>query len=294
MGLHLITPSKSVNAAVVRDINRIASFLHIDLNHKDWSYIGYSFSVIDFRGDENYLGSPLHFLLFGVVLVLFVLFPQFRNRDSGFYLVALFLGWIAFSVILKWQPWHARFHLPMFVIFAPLAGFVIEKVKIRWIVSGAMGTLFLSAWVLVFINVNKPIFSTLSIFYPQNRDFLHFMRTPSPQSTYLEYEGISQVLKKMGCKNIGLIMGSDENEYLLWVALNPTVDSLMRIESVLVNNASASLKYPRGDFFPDAIIAIDDDRPGVVWKNITYPVVWHSAAEGRKISVFLRAGTSSK
>jgi len=289
LGLHVITPSKSFNAAIVQDMNRLASFLHVDLNRKDWSYIGYSFSIVDFRGDENYLGNPLHVLLFGVVLVLFVLFPRFRNRDAGFYLAALFLGWIAFSAILKWQPWNARFHLPMFIIFAPLAGLVIEKVHIRWIVSGAMGALFLSAWVLVFINVNKPIFSTLSIFYPQNRDFLHFITTPSPQSTYLEYEGVSQVLKKMGCKNIGLIMQADENEYLLWVALNPTADPSMRIESVLVDNASAGIKYPRGDFFPDAIIAINDDRSGVLWQNTTYPAVWHSAIEGRQISVFLKS-----
>ena len=288
-GLHIITPSMSVNTAIDQDIYKLASFLHIDLNNRDWTYMGSPFSVIDFRGNENYLGNPLHFFLFGVVLVLFASRSQFRNRDAGFYLVACILGWLAFNVVLKWQPFHSRFHLPMFVMFSPIAGFVMERIKISWVVSGTMGALFLSAWVIVLVNVSKPIISTLSIFYPQNRDFLHFMMANSPQSTYLEYEGIAGVLKKMECRNIGLIMGPDENEYLLWTVLNPTADPAVRIESVLVNNASAALKYPLGDFIPDVIIAINDDRTVVNWENNNYQMVWHNQAEGKKVSILLKS-----
>ena len=177
----------------------------------------------------------------------------------------------------------------MFVIFAPLAGLVLEKIKVKWIVSGTMGALFLSAWIIVLINISKPIFSTLSIFYPQNRDFLHFMMTSSPQSIYLEYEGIAQALHKMGSKNVGLIMGPDENEYLFWVVLNPSAAPTMRIESVLVGNGSASLKYPLGEFVPDAIIAIDDERSIVNWVNNAYQVVWHNAGKDKKISILLKS-----
>jgi len=176
----------------------------------------------------------------------------------------------------------------MFIIFAPVAGLVMERIRIRWVVSGVMGALFLSAWIIVLINVAKPIFSTLSIFYPQNRNFLHYMMGQAPQTTYLNYEGIASVLKKTGCKNIGLIMGPDENEYLLWVAINPSADPAIRIESVLVNNASAAFKYPLGDFVPDAIIAINDDRPAVLLGNNIYQMVWHNTGDGKQISIFMK------
>jgi len=287
-GLHLITPSMGINTAIEQGIYKLAATLHIDLNHKDWTYIGTNFGPIDFRGNENYLGNPLHLVLFTVVLFFFIVFLKFQTRDAIFYMAACLLGWVAFNAILKWQPWHARFHLPVFVLFSPLAGLMMERIKINGVLSGTMGVLFLSAWVIVLINVAKPVFSTLSIFYPQNRDFLHFMMAEFPQSTYLKYEGIAATLHKMGCKNIGLIMGPDENEYLLWAALNPSSDPKIRIESLLVNNASASLKYPLGDFIPDAIIAVDDARPWLNWGNDVYQVVWRSGAEGKKISILMK------
>ena len=176
----------------------------------------------------------------------------------------------------------------MFVVFAPLAGFVLERIRARWIVSGMMGTLVLLAWVIILINVNKPILSSMSIFYPQDREFLHFIREEAAQSLYLDYGTIANALKKMGCKNIGLIMGQGEAEYLLWVALNPSAGSSMRIESILVDNASANLKYPLGDFVPDAVISINDDRTVVNWANHVYQVVWHNEIPIRKISILLR------
>jgi 4-amino-4-deoxy-L-arabinose transferase-like glycosyltransferase len=287
-GLHLITPSYSVNTSIKEGIYNIASFLHINLNGKDWSFYGATFDAIDFRGIEEYLGNPLHLLLFGAVLVLFAISPRFRNRGTCFYLAACFLGWVAFNAILKWQPYHSRFHLGLFVIFTPLAGFVLERVKMRWIVSGVMGAFFLSAWVIILINVSKPILNPASIFYPQDRTFLHFIRVDSPQSVYMEYEGIASVLKKMGCKNIGVIMGQSDLEYLLWVVLNPSADPAMRIESILVNNPTASLKYPLGDFVPDAIIQLHDDRSLVNWENNTYQEVWHNTVEGERFSILMK------
>jgi 4-amino-4-deoxy-L-arabinose transferase-like glycosyltransferase len=288
-GLHLITPSWQTNVGIKDAIYKIASVMHVDLNNKDWSFFGAAFSTVDFRGIEEYLGNPLHLILFVTVTILFVGFARFRNRDAAIYLAACILGWIAFNLILKWQPYHSRFHLGLFVIFAPLAGFVIERIMVRWLVTGIMGMLFLSAWVIVLIDANKPIFNSMSIFYPQDRPFLHFIRAESAQSIYLAYEEIGIGLKKMGCKNIGLIMGQGDLEYLIWVALNPAADHAMRIESIYVSNASAALPYPLGDFSPDAIIAHDDDRQEINWGNNTYRVIWHNETVGKKISVLLKA-----
>ena len=287
-GLHVITPSWDVNTGIKDGVYKIAYFLHIDLNNKDWSFVGAPFGVIDFRGIEEYLGNPLHLLFFGLILVLFASFSRFRNREAGFYLGACLLGWIAFNLILKWQPYHARFHLGIFVIFAPVAGFVMEKIKSRWIVSGVMGGLFLMAWVIVLINVSKPIFNSMSIFRPQDRTFLHFIRAESSQETYVKYELIAVALKKMGCKNIGLVMPASDWEYLLWVMLNPRSDPSIRIEEMFVNNASSALKYPLGDFLPDVIIAIDDDRGVIVWENNIYQAVWRSEPKGKRLSVLMK------
>lgn len=287
-GLHLSTPWPGVNTAIETGIYGLASFLHLDLNNKDWSFVGQSFSVISFRSDEDMTGNLLHLLLYGAVLILFAVSSRFRSRDTGFYLIACLMGWIAFNGLLKWQPFHSRFHLGMFVIFAPLAGYVLERVRIRWIVSGIMGVLFLSAWVFVFLNGAKQIFSSMSIFNQQNRPGLYFIRGTNAQANFSEHQVIAQAIHKMGCKKIGLIMGQYDIEYFLWVALNPSSDPSMRIESIFVNNASANLKYPLGDFVPDVIIAYDDDRPWVNWGNNIYQVVWHNEIERKKISILMK------
>jgi hypothetical protein len=287
--LHLSTPWDGLNTRIEKGINDTASFLHIDLNNKDWTFKGHSFLIFSFRSDEDITGNLLHVFLFGAVLLLFAFSSRFRGRDAGFYLAACLLSWTAFNLLLKWQQYHSRFHLGMFVIFAPLAGYVLERIKTRWLVSGIMGGLFLSAWVFVFLNVSKQICSTMSVFRLENRPGLYFIRGGSPQATFEEYQVIAYSIKKMGLKNIGLITKNDEPEYLLWVALNPTADRSMRIESVLVSNASADLNYPLGDFIPDAIISINDDRPGVSLGNNIYQMVWHNEIGKRRVSILMKS-----
>jgi 4-amino-4-deoxy-L-arabinose transferase-like glycosyltransferase len=287
LGIHLVTPWFGLNTSINQEIYHVAAFLHINLNNKDWSFFSCIFQPIHFSANEDCTGNLLHVLFFSIVLILLA-FPRFRNRDTVHYLAACLLGYLAFNVLLKWQPYHSRFHLGMFVIFSPLAGFVIERIKFKWIISSIMGILFFTAWLMILINVNKPILGSISIFYPEDRPFLHFIRVEASQPTYLEYASITQVLKKLGCKNIGLIMGPGDLEYLLWTALNPASDPSIRIESIFVSNASSTLKYPRGDFVPDAIIALNDDRPWVSLGNNMYQVVWSSASTGKKISILLK------
>lgn len=288
-GLHVITPSWKVNGVIKQGIDKLAVWLHIDLNNKDWSYIRQKFDVVDFRGIETYLGNPLHLLLFSVVLAFFAFWFRGRSPEAWFYILACFLGWLAFNAILKWQPWNSRFHLPMFVIFSPIAGLVMERIRARWLTSALMGGLFLSGWIIVVINVSKPIFSTLSIFYPQNRDFLHYILLDHGQSDYLTDQGLAQIIHKMGVKNIGLIMGPCETEYPLWMALNPTLDGAMRIESVLVKNSSADFKYPLGAFTPDVILEFDEERPWVNWNNHTYQMIWHHEEQGRAVGMLVKS-----
>ena len=63
----------------------------------------------------------------------------------------------------------------------------------------------------------------------------------------------------------------------------------MRIESVLVDNASADLNYPRGEFVPEAIIAINDDRASVKWGNNIYRSVWHNDGTGKRLSILMKS-----
>jgi hypothetical protein len=151
-------------------------------------------------------------------------------------------------LIVRYQPWHGRFHLPLFILFCPVAGVVLERFLKKIIVI--VGILFfLGAMPWLFLNDQHPWVGGYSIWH-QPKPAQYFYKRPAMALPYVE---IAAYLKSIGCQQIGLLIGEDDWEYPWWGLL---AGKGTRIEHVRVNNPSASLKYPLGDFRPCGIIAI--------------------------------------
>ncbi len=230
--------------------------------------------------DEDYAGNCLHAALFVIVFAA-AWFCRGPKARAGPYLCVLLSSFLLFCLIVRYQPWNGRFHLPFFLLFCPVAGLVLERylkqksvVVVLVLAGGALPWLFM--------NDQHPWFGGLSI-WKQPKYVQHFYKDP-----YLiqPYAAAQEYLKSTGCRQIGLMIGADTWEYPWWVLLK---GQDVRIEHVGVSNRSSSLKYPLGDFMACALIVSGgDDHTLISAGNLAYRPAWWIAMPDGRITVYLR------
>jgi hypothetical protein len=105
---------------------------------------------------------------------------------GGLVLVAAVL----FCALLRWQPWHARFHLAYFALFAPLAAAALAA-ALPPLVTTAIGAGVLTFGVYCMaVNISRPL-TPSSGFLKLSREEQYFLPVASAYPAYLQTaEGI--------------------------------------------------------------------------------------------------------
>jgi 4-amino-4-deoxy-L-arabinose transferase-like glycosyltransferase len=191
------------------------------------------------------------------VLLAMLFFPgKFKwNSPLLIYLGLILAGFALFSCYLRWQPWHARLHLPLFVLAAPFTGMVLGWVWNRWFVLAASLLLALNALLILCFNHSFPAF-LLSNKPFQTREELYFCEHPE---LYAETAELAADIVRSGVTHVCLKIGSDTAEYPVWVCLRNR-GFQGTIEHVFVDNDSAKLGAPYFDS-QDAVILSEDVNP---------------------------------
>ena len=277
--IHLATPLMDVNANMQQAMTKAARSFGADINDPR-STFDQDFSITSTSFDEDYAGNFLHAIAFAVIFVLLWFYrgPEGKIRPYALSVLSCFL---LFCLIVRYQPWHSRFHLPLFILFCPVAGAVLERtLKQKSIILGLLFLLGAMPWLLV--NHQHPWFGHRSIW-----------NVPRPAQYFYKHAdmaipvvGITNDLKSMHCKQVGLLLGEDTWEYPWWVFMS---GKGVRIEHVSVNNPSSSLKYPLGDFQACAVIVSGVEVPPfiMVGSSILGPVGSMLTGD-EKITVFLK------
>lgn len=121
--------------AFLRDaMDRVVGFIHsalgIDENDPRTTFPGTQYAAGDpVIYHEDLAGNTVHLAL-ALLSFLFILLSAGlrRNRTALLYMSMLVVSALLFCLLFKWQPWHSRLHLPLFVLFSPLIGLVLEAV----------------------------------------------------------------------------------------------------------------------------------------------------------------------
>jgi hypothetical protein len=125
IALHVGTPNEHVNTAVESGILWLHHALGIGINDPRTTWLGTGFHVTTPNAHEDYAANFAHTALTTISCALLLAVPALRRRG---YLLAytgsLASGLLLFALCLKWQPWHSRLHLPLFVLGSPLIAVV--------------------------------------------------------------------------------------------------------------------------------------------------------------------------
>ncbi len=259
--LNLVTPSPRINQAMV-------SFIQSTFQASDPDVSSFK---LDWRwNNEDSAGSPIQLFLIvlsaaGVIVLLAM--GRLKDRSLFWYSLAAFFSSIIFALAAHYDDYGVRFQLPLIIIWAPVIGSMISRLREKWLAP--MALLFLLAITLpyVFFNTTRPLIAmknvpepyaihpipmlgktkSSSIFYADQRALL-FINAPDWNQPLIE---ATHDIRDSGCQDVGLRIDSHDPEYPIWWLLKAP-QSGVRIETLYYSEVLS--RYADPNFKPCAIL----------------------------------------
>jgi len=267
LSLHMGTPWIPVNASLERGI----SWLHAQAGADTevlYPYFG-GFRIIPWSTHEDLAGSPVHIVL-GLLGAGFVVFGWRRLAvEQRVAVVCLAGSWLMFFLLVRWQPYNSRLHLPLVVLTAPLIALLLRRFPVP--ITAAVLLMFaLGAAPALLSNQTRPIIALAGSaskndrprsILRQSRASAYFNARPELRPVFRRL--IAEVDRE-SCTDIGLVAGYDSWEYPLW-ALAP---------SPSIHYRHLPPGQPPGPTSPCVVLGLDQrpDWPGPAG----YRMAWRS------------------
>jgi hypothetical protein len=171
---------------------------------------------------------------------------------------------VLFSLVLRWQPWHSRLHLPLFVLISTFIAYVFDRLvdyRLNYLLAG--GLILFGLW-------TAPQAKHRSLVADQNvlnsdASTIQFFERPELQMPYEEV--VRQVIER-NCANVGLRLNGDPWEYPLW-RLFHGAGWPVRVEHLVADetpDAPAPCAIIRIDL-PDTRIIVGETAFEAAWTN---------------------------
>jgi 4-amino-4-deoxy-L-arabinose transferase-like glycosyltransferase len=283
IGLHLESRT-SFDGLAQRSIERVHKLLQISIADQRTTWPEYAFRVQGRKPHEDYAGNLWHTLLVLLIIATYFFWTKRDARITG-YVLSLLVAFLLFCTLLRWQPWHSRLQLPLYILWAPVVGLLLGRahnVRLATIVSLKLPLLakkipivgialsapqrikvtYITAFLLVvgavpFIisSETKPLIGQRNIFNTARASQL-FYGAPHLAEGYLK---AAELVSEAKCTKIGLFGFSNDWEYPVWVLVQRGVESPLEVRHV-----AGAIVSPRGapmassginkEFIPCAIL----------------------------------------
>lgn len=228
---------------------------------------------------EDHAGNPVHALLIAVSLGILAWRGHARGPTLAAHAAVLVAAFLVFNVVLKWQPYHSRLHLPLFALGTPFVAAVLAAAWSRLALGAvALVLAFLAVPPLLF-NPSRPLVGETSILSTP-RSSQYFANHPDVEGAY---RAAVEFVRAERCLSVGLVRG-DDWEYPLWVLLDRPGSPPVRIQHVGVPNVTARLaeRPPFAGFIPCLVVGLGPRSPALRLDGRAY----HRVFGGEPVTVF--------
>jgi hypothetical protein len=220
---------------------------------------------------EDFAGNNWHFIILTLSLVyVFVVsirqtyLRRSQKRNSSvppgenelpyvrpsLFAITVFLSYVIFSALFKWQDTDSRLLLPWFLVAAPVTGWAFDKIH-RYIQLGVVLLLAVSSLTVLLSNPSRPLIVT-----GQNESILLAPRTTTLFNNSPEirddYISVAVTARNLKCQSVGLALDSSTPEYLIWSIWSPSGQDLKQVENLLA--LPETEQYGTLGFHPCAVI----------------------------------------
>lgn len=266
VGLHLGYPIETKADAGIRKLHTL---INVPIDNPDTNYYNIKYDgPKENTTNEDLIPNLSHLILFLVSLfaLTLVCLKKFKENIISFLLILVILSQIIlFSAILKWQPWHTRLHIPIFLLIVSLITLAVEKSKwVRFFTIGSLPVLFFSFCFYFLYNNIRPIITnpiyTKDIHLNDSRYKKYFAHQ---LHLYPEYSIILDKIYSSNPKKIGLIISDWEYPFL-----SDFYYDKLKVTAINVNNVTA--KIPQDDSNIDVIVSNSVKQNFIAFKGKNY------------------------
>jgi hypothetical protein len=262
--LHTNLPFRPANNWIKSRVIGLHEQIGLDVNDPRTT-AGSDFTIPLTNTSELTSGNPFHWLaiILSSLIVIALFIGKKMDGHKIIYLLLMFLSYLAFMVLLKWRPTGSRWHLTFFVMFAPVAGIVLDWIDSKrryWGSALALALLLASTPWLVSVQ-ERPIIPVPGYTYPSSilttsRDSLYFS-TDIVEAPF--YRDLAQlVLARPAVQKLGLVFDMPFLEYPVW-AMTQNMEGHTTISYRWATGASQ--KYLSQDVDVDFILTDRCDNP---------------------------------
>ena len=178
-------------------------------------------------------------------------------------------GFLFFCYYLRWQPWHSRLHIAMFVLAAPLVGVIFSRLFNYRVTNALAALLLLLAIPWVVGNSQRPLIGPNNVFSkPRLEQYFS-----SPLGIRDPYFAVAGILREKGCRRIGFYSDIECWEYPFWMVLREKLGGDFELRHVNLDNVSKKLEQsePFSGFKPDVIVSVGVPRMDAMpYKGVDY------------------------
>jgi len=273
-------PATAFEYQIVKKINRA---LGMSPDDPQTNFLGQPYQLISQANvHEDIAGNPIQAVVIIILVVTGLVGYRRTDRLVQGYLIASILGMIAFAAIFKWQASINRLDLPFLALGSVLV-VLTDRKKSQQFLLILFDLMFLAAIYPLLFNNIRPIFgsdvypalgrNTPSIFSSPRAD-QYFAGTPGLGSSYVQ---LIQSVQQAGCQEVGLIIGSDTNEYQLFA-----LDSAQEIHwhQILVDGPSQTRETPQDNLCSIARVYYPPIEPRLAtidYQGVRFTKDWESS-----------------
>ena len=170
--LHLGTPNGTINSWTADRFRQVMRGIGVDPDDQAMIEQGNAGKIHEFEipvlaQSEVFAGNMLHALLFLFSAAILVLLRRPGQRDTALLAAGVIGAFVLFCAAVRWQPYNARFHLPVFMLGCAVIGAALAPRLPRWMLLVAAGLAIVSAMPYAISNEMRPfvwhsIFSRLT------------------------------------------------------------------------------------------------------------------------------------
>ena len=226
--------------------------------------------------EEAKSGNPLQAFL---ILITFVV-AMLRRKDIGqlhlWYGVMGVMAFVLLSIAFKFSVFGSRYHLPFFILLAPLVSVVFERAIPRTPFILLTILVAVASWNWLVGIQERPLIpgnaGGVSIL-DQSREEMYFTLSPG---LYKVSQDLVHRTQEEDCRTVALVLKGAAAEYPFWVLMGAPREDL-HVEWIVSGTPSARFIPP--DFQPCAVIC--DDSCPAEWQEVRGLPLVHERADFR-------------
>lgn len=238
---------KSWNVFVERHVLAMHGLLGLSASDPNTTWTDTKFQLGQGSRHEDLASNPLHFLLACTAIAWIFFTPIGRQPAHIGLALCVTAAFLMFCGYLKWQPWHGRLHLPLFVLASPLIAVMLNTMMSTPRKAGAglavCLVLAVAAVPALLFNQSRPLLGTQGVLIT-NRHAQYFTNRSELRPVY---ETAVSHIRRLNCDRLVIRLGRDDWEYPLWVLLNEQRAGRVHIDhlqpAVGLRQSATRLKY---------------------------------------------------